>query len=65
MSVRLLHVTAGYGTHKYYADGIRITKRRYDEIWADAARMDCLSTERRNGQWYFYAYARPALAAAA
>ena len=59
MSVRLLHTTDGYGTHKYYADGRRVTKARYNEIWERAGRVDTLSTQRRNGQWYFYAHARP------
>jgi hypothetical protein len=53
----LLHVTDGYNGHKYYIDGRRCTKDRYNQIWAEALNKDKLSsmfTQRKNGAWYHY-----------
>lgn len=57
---QLLHVTDGYGDHKYYADGRRITKDRYHDLWNAAARIDSVRTVRRNSAWYHYSSARAA-----
>lgn len=55
--MRLLHTTAGHGGHRYYANGRRVTRERYHDIF-DASnrrgRISCSQTIQKNGQWYFY-----------
>ncbi len=53
----LLHVTDGYNGHRYYVDGRRARKARYDLIFSRADRVDSMHTVRRKGAWYFYASA--------
>lgn len=50
----LLHVTTGYGDHKLYLNGRRITKARYEDLWDRAEHRDSLTTTRKKGAWYFY-----------
>lgn len=56
--MRLLHTTAGYGSHKYYVDGRRTTKANYDYLYDQANLAGKLGpdqrAERRNGHWYKY-----------
>lgn len=58
--MRLLHTTAGYGSHRYYADGRRITQAKYHDLFDASNRkgkISCSQTVRKNGQWYFYVQA--------
>lgn len=56
--MRLLHVTDGYNTHRYYLNGIRTTKAAFDQLYDLAKSTEKLApekpAERRNGQWYKY-----------
>lgn len=54
ISIRLLHVTNGYGTHSYYANGRRIRKDRYNRLFDEAKHRDSMTTVRKNGAWYGY-----------
>lgn len=58
--MRLLHVTDGYGDHKYYIDGRRCTRQVWHDIYDRAnreGRINSLSTVRKNAAWYFYTHA--------
>ena len=53
-AIRLLHVTNGYGTHKYYANGRRIRQERYNQLFDEAQHRDAMVTVRKDGAWYGY-----------
>ena len=48
-----LHVTDGYGTHKYYRDGRCITRRKWNRLLTLSKNM-VRGYDRRNGQHYDY-----------
>lgn len=43
---------------KYYADGKRVTREKFNEIKQSAVRLECLSNSQTNGVWTFYSFAR-------
>lgn len=51
--ISLLHSTDSYGKHYYFADGVRISRQRWDDIDRRAARKDCFITRRVKGMWHF------------
>lgn len=56
----LLHVTSGYNDHKFYIDGRRCRRDRYDAVFRDSNRrgkISCSVTKRKNGAWYHYVQA--------
>ena len=54
IAIRLLHVTNGDGTHRYYANGRRIRQDRYNSLFESAEHRDSMTTVRKNGAWYGY-----------
>lgn len=53
--MRLLHVTDGYGDHKYYIGRRRCRRDRWHDAFDAANRTDrisCSLTTRRNSAWY-------------
>lgn len=60
-SISLLRVVKDGEPDKHYANGRRITRARYNEIFDTAERKDSFQTIQKESGWYHYAEARMSL----